>query len=416
LKYHLIHITTGGEFKTPLVASQLFDQAEVQATTNGENTPATVSAWTIEPMRLLWDKQARESLNRLRRRCPSISIKLVPGVSRLAGFPSGLFMILSRMLKGSAPAIYHCRGESALQRVIFLKKWFPKDRFVLDVRGHWPSELLYLSGITDVDHLDGNAKELYEREEEKLRSSIKMANAITTVSDNLRELLISKYGAGSNTTVVPCCVKSLSDRSQRNKIRTELGYAVTDKVIVYSGTTASYQHLPDLTLPFMKRLTELSENVKILLLTPDSGKMAELVQAAGISEKSYIIRSLPQEQVGVYLSAADAGVLIRRPTLVNKVAQPVKIAEYLAAGLRMIIEAESVGISPELIENQVVYCIHSIMHSNKSVLDQDALAVLSFMEKEQVLVATQEFVKSNFVWEKAIQKHRKTYSSILNLL
>src|ERR1700759_1175494 len=91
-EYNLVHITTGGEYKTPLVASQLFDQAECQATQKEGFAPKKVEAWIIGAMREYFKDNARKKLLNLQKRCPHITIRMINGVSRLKGFPISLLM------------------------------------------------------------------------------------------------------------------------------------------------------------------------------------------------------------------------------------------------------------------------------------------------------------------------------------
>ncbi len=68
--YNLVHITAGGEYKAPLVASQLFDQAEFQAVIKEGFAPAKVEAWIIGPMREYFDGDVKNNINHLKARCP----------------------------------------------------------------------------------------------------------------------------------------------------------------------------------------------------------------------------------------------------------------------------------------------------------------------------------------------------------
>lgn len=109
--YNLVHITTGGEYKAPLVASQLFDQAECQATNGGTDAPGKVAAWVIGAMREYRDPVAQEKIRSLQERCPHIQIVMTNGISRLQQFPVMQLMGMQRCKLGKkTPVIYHCRG------------------------------------------------------------------------------------------------------------------------------------------------------------------------------------------------------------------------------------------------------------------------------------------------------------------
>src|SRR6185369_6251475 len=59
--------------------------------------------------------------------------------------------------------------------------------------------------------------------------------------------------------------------------------------------------------------------------------------------------SAAPQDVSRYLSAADVGLLIRRPHPTHEMASPIKFAEYLAAGLAVAV-SEGVGSAPDIVE------------------------------------------------------------------
>jgi len=61
-------------------------------------------------------------------------------------------------------------------------------------------------------------------------------------------------------------------------------------------------------------------------------------------------------EVPGYLAAADVGLLLREPCLVNRVASPVKFAEYLAAGLPVLL-TEQIGDYSALAAAHRVGCV-----------------------------------------------------------
>ena len=63
-----------------------------------------------------------------------------------------------------------------------------------------------------------------------------------------------------------------------------------------------------------------------------------------------IQRHVSSDDVVHYLDIADYGLLIRENSITNKVASPVKCAEYLSRGLKVIISSD-IGDYSEEIEN-----------------------------------------------------------------
>ncbi len=411
-KYNLVHITTSGEYKAPLVASQLFDQAETQATVKEGLVPQKVEAWILGTMREYWDKAAQEKVTSLKKRCPHINIRMINGIGKLKGFPAEQMMIAARKNLGTdIPVIYHCRGESAALKASFLKSKFPNDKIVLDVRGFWPAESLYNKGIEYPELATGADKTNYDNHLSNLKKAVAAIDGITTVSQALRQLLIDVAGAPLSCCVVPCCVTTVPNDSMRAKWRNEWGIKDDEKIVVYSGTTAAYQHLGDLTIPFMKEFAAQNPKVKLAFFSSEIDKIKALLKTAGIDENTVLLKKFTQQEVAGALTACDAGILIRKPTLVNRVANPVKIAEYLAAGLPIIIEKGVGGVSDEMFEKNLLYGI-SLTQENWTTDWNNINRWIG--SAANLRTEVREYVNKVYLWKSAIQVSREMYRKLLS--
>jgi glycosyltransferase involved in cell wall biosynthesis len=70
--------------------------------------------------------------------------------------------------------------------------------------------------------------------------------------------------------------------------------------------------------------------------------MKAAVAGHGLAAEDVTVLGVPHHEVPRYLAAGDIGLLLREPSLVNAVASPVKFAEYLAAGLPVVL-TEGIG-------------------------------------------------------------------------
>ena len=412
-KYNLVHITTGGEYKTPLVQSQLFDQAEAQAIVKEGFYPQKVHAWILGSFREYFDRAGKKKGRAIRRFCPHVKVGKFNGIDRLNRFPIYLLLTFRRLLMGSTPVVYHCRGEAATKWGLKQKKLFKKDRVVIDVRGYWPAELLYKHGIEYVELANGALKSEHDRAKQELKDLISEVDGITTVSEALRELLMSDLGAPDTTIVVPCCINKITEDNRRNEIRKKWGICDGEIAVVYSGTTAAYQHLEDLTIPFLHKLVNADNAIRIVMLSPESDKVTAMIAAAGIDKAKVVIANIPHKEVAEALTACDAGVLIRKPTLVNRVANPVKIAEYFAAGLPIIIEEGVGGLPDRLYQRSLIKGIK--ISSPKANMDHYVSEVMAWLnddlDKKRSLI--REEARTHLLWSSAIQTSRSLYQQIL---
>ena len=144
---------------------------------------------------------------------------------------------------------------------------------------------------------------------------------------------------GERQLVIPCTLgRSVEARPTREAagLRAELGWSNEDTVLVYSGTSVGWQSL------------ELAEKtVRPWLMEDGSHRMLFLSQPHAVIGRlksdfpqQVEQRWIPHHRVRSALLACDIGLLLREARITNKVASPTKFAEYLSAGLPVVISPE----------------------------------------------------------------------------
>ena len=108
------------------------------------------------------------------------------------------------------------------------------------------------------------------------------------------------------------------------------------RVIAYAGSLASWQEVPRLA-QIVRHALDRGPQARVLLVTGERAKAEGLLAAAGIAKGLSAVLSPRADGVVDTLLAADAGVVLRRPALANALAFPTKFAEYLAAGLEVVV-------------------------------------------------------------------------------
>lgn len=144
---------------------------------------------------------------------------------------------------------------------------------------------------------------------------------------------------GERHLVIPCTIgRSVEARPTREAagLRADLGWNEGDTVLVYSGTSVGWQSL------------ELAEQVvRPWLSGASSNRMLFLSQEHAVIDRlrtdfpsQVAQRWIPHHEVRSALLACDVGLLLREARITNKVASPTKFAEYLSAGLPVVISPE----------------------------------------------------------------------------
>lgn len=173
------------------------------------------------------------------------------------------------------------------------------------------------------------------------RSGSKRAYAIVCQSEAMRKHLVAKYpGLDEQKICVYRCAADekmfFYDEKLRNAKRKELQIG-NQELFVYSGGLHRWQKIEDALRLFRDYLSYGSSVAKFLILTLDRAAASSLVELKFPEiRKNIIIKSVPHTQVGAYLCAADVAFLLRDNVIMNVVAFPTKLAEYMACGLPII--------------------------------------------------------------------------------
>jgi glycosyltransferase involved in cell wall biosynthesis len=138
------------------------------------------------------------------------------------------------------------------------------------------------------------------------------------------------------------------DAEARKAIRHEL-QVQNEKLLIYVGKTGP-RYLVEEIFGFFKVFKARSGAAKLLILSNEEAQnFHRLADWQGVNQADYAVRQAPRDKVISYLSAADAGIAFVRSAVCERGSSPIKIGEYLAAGLPVLI-TENIGDYSELIE------------------------------------------------------------------
>lgn len=225
------------------------------------------------------------------------------------------------VLVGRNPVSLWCLGLAALRR---------RTRLILDYRCILSEEYVLQNKITRKGRMHRTLRRLE-------RWALGRADGILCVSERLRRRCRGwRPDAAKKAVVIPCCYDPhLARRSDTTVTRFRMGLeldAARDFVLVYAGSLSAWNR-PDLILAAYRAVRSAHAGAKLLLLT---GSAAEARALFG-REAGVIVRSVAHADIQHYLALADLGLLLRDRSPVNRVASPVKFAEYLACGVPVLV-------------------------------------------------------------------------------
>jgi len=179
-----------------------------------------------------------------------------------------------------------------------------------------------------------------------LKSSFRIA-----VSEAMIELWKKECEYVSNKhVVIPCTLNAYFEKISINAerilaARKKIGIKKENVVYVFSGSVAGWQSIQMLK-EFMTPVLSANKNAKLLFLTRANETIRSFQNEFNDQISCF---ELKPKEVAEILIAADYGLLIREQSITNKVASPVKFAEYLACGLKVII-SENLGDYSDFIQ------------------------------------------------------------------
>lgn len=172
------------------------------------------------------------------------------------------------------------------------------------------------------------------------RLTMQTADYIICQSAEMKKYINKNYGINTDKIVVYRCGYDSSlffiNNEKRISIRKKL--AVQDDILfVYSGGLHKWQKIEDAFKIFAKYHSS-NKKSKFLILTADHDKLKSLLKSYSYLEikDSIISFSVPFKEVPDYLNASDIAFLIRDNHIMNAVASPTKLAEYMACGIPVI--------------------------------------------------------------------------------
>ena len=347
--YAVLHLVAGEAHKD-LIGPQVVDHLAAQRDLPGEGRPAIAAVGLIEPARVALRAAVRARVRELGARAAGVRVALLPYVGRLGlGANARLLAPRVRALVGRRPVVFHCRGEGAVEWAAALARHCGRAGIVADIRGAGPEEALFARGFDGPDAADARARREYHVHLSRLHAALADAGVVLSVSPGMLDWLHGLGVSRDQLVYVPCCVPRLrySERV-RAEVRQSLG--LTGKVVYsYVGIIARYQHIDDGLVPFVRETTARHDDAHLLALTDEPERMRGLLEAGGVPGDRATVLRVPQTEVGTLLSAADCGCILKAPSHLNRTWQPIKLGEYLASGVPVVV-SRGVGSVDSLIE------------------------------------------------------------------
>jgi|ERR1700757_216272 len=339
----MIYVTLLDQFHPGIYSSQVIDVCDYL----NLKYKAKIRVVAFLSVRELGRSDAKKQLKKL-----SPTAIVLPAFPGLKNFQqTAIFLFFVCLFTGERIAI--CRNVFCTKMALRVKKVGLLKKVVFDGRSAMTAEI----GEYDVFPVDYLRKNVKSFESYVVNNSdYRMA-----VSQQLVNYWQQNFGHNKNNyVVIPCTL----DRKYFNKetyivdngvekIKEELGIKESDIVFVYSGSTAPWQSFELLEKTFTPFLSS-NQNAKLLFL---SKKNSDNLGLKAKFPKQVLIKWVEHKDVLTYLQCCDYGILIREQSETNRVASPTKFAEYLYAGLKVLISKNLGDFSSFVREHDCGYVV-----------------------------------------------------------
>ena len=131
------------------------------------------------------------------------------------------------------------------------------------------------------------------------------------------------------------------DKSAKDNLIKELKISSADSVFIYSGNAQLWQNIP-LMMNCIQDLNK-NPNLKIIILSGEAEIFKDWIKDNKMDEHNIIIRSVLPSELSIYYSIAHYGFVLRDDILINRVANPTKMLEYLQFGIIPIVLSPFIG-------------------------------------------------------------------------
>ena len=293
--------------------------------------------------------------------------------------------LIRLFLRGKKDAVIICRGifSNCIAREIGKFK-----SVVFDGRGAYAAEFkeyITKTGIADsIENLERQAV---------MESDFRIA-----VSHALVAYWQKQFNYQLNDhVIIPCTLNRIKTDFTEADValaRKKHGFGQDDIVYIYAGSIADWQS-KDLMDEFCARILSENNCAHCLFLSQYDITSFDAFETYGNRMHQMWVK--PSEVSDVLL-AGDYGLMLRENSITNSVASPTKYAEYLLAGLKVILSNNIGDFSTNAIEDNT-----GCIYTKESMV----LSTISFSEKQRLSA----FAADNFSKE----KYKEEYQKVINL-
>jgi glycosyltransferase involved in cell wall biosynthesis len=295
----------------------------------------------LEPHQTFRRSDRRIIMGHYRNMWPTGNFAVAPFVGRWPTSPSlALRSATLSFGRGRDLLLVHARGPEATLTGHHYRRHHPNSRLIFDSRGHSAFEALFRLQRANPSATDDERKFVFEKALALDQRAAAVADHVVGVAPGLCRYIVEDLGKDpSDVTEIPNGIERLSF-SQEARLGWRRKWGIDDDavVVMYSGRMGA-ERCPELMVAMFRSLQRRVPNARLVVLTylNETAEFHALLRRYDVDPALVVLTSLSRDESVDALSAGDMGVLFLEDAPRFTIAAPIKFAEYLAAGLRVVL-------------------------------------------------------------------------------
>jgi len=279
--------------------------------------------------------------------------------------------------------IIHVRSYLPMIAVIYCKL-FRKMKIIFDPRGVYPEEIFYLFKKKNIAYY------IFAWNE---RFFCKFSDAIIVVSQKFKDFYLKKYNLNERKIfVIPTFCQELSVFNNKENIleinlKRDFFHNESSMIFGFSGSYGNWQ-LTDFVFDFFNLVQDNIENAVFVIFSKEEEAFKQKFMSMNFSKECFFVKSLNKLEMRRYMKQIDYGILFRDNDVVNQVAAPIKVKDYLSSGVPIIMTPNIGDDSQFIVDYKIGYIIEDLtptsmlkvineIKNKKLQIDKDKLINLS---------------------------------------
>lgn len=296
--------------------------------------------------------------------------------------PATLFDVLAgawktfRLARARRIDVIHARGALPTLMAMLSRRW-TRCQLIFDVRGLNAEEYVDAS-VWAAGSIQFRAFKWVER------LSLREASQVVVLTERMRDWLVAnRLKSADRIEVIPCCV----DFARFNK-GAQPGAAAAERFeVIYAGSVTGLYLLQEMAQFFLAvRERQPDAFLRILTAAPPA-EVAARLREVGVSADDFWVGKVPPGEVPAYLRRARLGLSFRKPTFAQIASSPTKIAEYLAAGVPVVCNADIGDVDALLARERVGMMIKTFDEASYAAAAGEALRLANEPDMQSRCIA-----------------------------